>query len=95
MMKNITERYFFIDFSIKLIKILPRGVILMKTIGEEVKANRKRMGLTQIELARYANVSPKFVIELENNKKTIQLDKLLDVLNVFDLTLSVKSKERE
>ena len=67
----------------------------MKTIGEEVKANRKRMGLTQIELARYANVSPKFVIELENNKKTIQLDKLLDVLNVFDLTLSVKSKERE
>lgn len=67
----------------------------MKTIGEEVKENRKRMGLTQIELARYANVSPKFVIELENNKKTIQLDKLLDVLNVFDLTLSVKSKERE
>ena len=67
----------------------------MKTIGEEVKENRKRMGLTQIELARYANVSPKFVIELENNKKTIQLDKLLDVLNVFDLTLSVVSKERE
>ena len=67
----------------------------MKTIGEEVKENRKRMGLTQIELARYANVSPKFVIELENNKKTIQLDKLLDVLNVFDLTLSVISKERE
>ena len=67
----------------------------MKTIGEEVKENRKRMGLTQIELARYANVSPKFVIELEKNKKTIQLDKLLDVLNVFDLTLSVVSKERE
>lgn len=67
----------------------------MKTIGEEVRENRKRMGLTQIQLAKYANVSPKFIIELENNKKTIQLDKLYDVLNVFDLTLVVKSKERE
>ena len=67
----------------------------MKTIGEEVRENRKRMGLTRIQLAKYANVSPKFIIELENNKKTIQLDKLYDVLNVFDLTLVVKSKERE
>ena len=67
----------------------------MKTIGEEVRENRKRMGLTQIQLAKYANVSPKFIIELENNKKTIQLDKLYDVLNVFDLILVVKSKERE
>ena len=47
----------------------------MKTIGEIVKENRKRMKLTQVELAGYANVSPKFIIELENNKKTIQLDK--------------------
>ena len=65
----------------------------MKTIGEIVKENRKRMKLTQVELAGYANVSPKFIIELENNKKTIQLDKLYDVLNVFDLVLVVKSKK--
>ena len=65
----------------------------MKTIGEIIKENRKRMKLTQIQLATYANVSPKFVVELENNKKTIQLDKLYDVLSVFDLTLSVVSKK--
>ena len=65
----------------------------MKTIGEIIKENRKKMKLTQIQLATYANVSPKFIIELENNKKTIQLDKLYDVLDVLDLTLVVENKK--
>lgn len=65
----------------------------MKTIGEVVKENRKELNMTQKELADYANVSPKFIIELENNKKTVQLDKVYAVLGVFDLTLSVVSKK--
>ena len=65
----------------------------MKTIGEVIKEKRKRMKLTQKQVAVYADVSPKFIIELENNKPTIQLDKLYDVLNVFDLTLLVVSKK--
>lgn len=65
----------------------------METIGEIVKSYRKKMKLTQVQLATYANVSPKFIVELENNKKTIQLDKVYDVLNVFDLTLSVTDKK--
>lgn len=74
-------------------KILPKGDIYMKTIGEIIKENRKKLKLTQIQLATYANVSPKFIIELENNKKTIQLDKLYDVLDVLDLTLVVENKK--
>jgi len=65
----------------------------METIGGIVKSYRKKMKLTQVQLATYANVSPKFIVELENNKKTIQLDKVYDVLNVFDLTLSVTDKK--
>ena len=65
----------------------------MKTIGEIIKENRKKLKLTQIQLATYANVSPKFIIELENNKKTIQLDKLYDVLDVLDLTLVIENKK--
>ena len=65
----------------------------MKTIGEVIKENRKRMKLTQKQVAVYADVSPKFIIELEKNKPTIQLDKLYDVLDVFDLTLLVVSKK--
>lgn len=65
----------------------------MKTIGEIVKENRKRVGLTQIQLAIYANVSHKFIVELENNKKTIELNKLYDVLNVLDLTILIVNKK--
>lgn len=67
----------------------------MKTIGEVVRENRKSLKLTQVELANYANVSPKFIIELENNKKTLQLDKIYDVLNVLDLTIAIVSKKEE
>jgi len=63
------------------------------TIGEIVKENRKRIGLTQVQLANYANVSHKFIVELENDKKTIELNKLYDVLNVLDLTISIVSKK--
>lgn len=67
----------------------------MSNIGEIIKDYRKRMKLTQKELALYAGVSPKFIIELENNKKTIQMDKLFDVLDVFDLTLDVVHKKKD
>lgn len=66
----------------------------MKTIGEVVKDNRKRMKLTQKQVALYANVSPKFISELENNKPTIQLNKLYDVLKLFNLTLLVVSEKQ-
>ena len=65
----------------------------MQTIGEIIKSNRKRMKLTQADLALYANVSQKFIIELENNKATIRLYKLIDVLNVFDLTIKLVNKK--
>lgn len=65
----------------------------MESIGKIVKENRKRMKLTQKQLALYAGTSTKFIVELENDKKTIQLDKLYDVLNVFDLELEVRHKK--
>lgn len=65
----------------------------MKKIGDIVKENRKRIGITQAQLANYANVSKKFIGELENNKETIELNKLYDVLNVLDLTILIVSKK--
>lgn len=68
----------------------------METIGETLRKERKRMKLTQKELALYADVSPKFISELENGKETIELNKLYAVLRVFDLTLKVvRDKEEE
>lgn len=65
----------------------------MKTIGQIVKENRKRIGITQVQLANYANVSTKFIIELENDKKTIELNKLYNVLDALDLTIKIINKK--
>ena len=107
--QNITERLFFCYFLANLANILPNGYFMIdnyrntikivnmknkiKTIGENIRDLRKRMHLKQTELALYAGVSHKFIVELENNKKTIRLDKLFNVLDVFDLTLQIISKK--
>lgn len=62
----------------------------MDDIANEIKQKRKALGLTQEELALYAGVSTKFVVELESGKKTIRMDKLLAVLAVFDCALAVR-----
>ena len=62
----------------------------MNDIGDFVKNKRKELGLTQETLAMYAGVSAKFVVELESNKPTVRLDKVIDVLKVFDCGLEVR-----
>ena len=53
----------------------------------DVRARRKDLGLTQIELAELAGVSERFVMELEQGKPTVRLDKLTAVLGAMGLTL--------
>src|SRR5688500_11795231 len=54
-----------------------------------LRARRRALGLTQVELGRYAGCGPDFVYDLEAGKPTIRLDKLLDVLAVLGLSLRV------
>ncbi len=53
----------------------------------DVRARRKDLGLTQEEVAELAEVSARFVMELEQGKPTIRLDKLTAVLDSIGLTL--------
>jgi y4mF family transcriptional regulator len=50
-----------------------------------VFGRREVLGLRQEELADLAGCSPRFVHELEAGKPTLQLDKVLDVLNAIGL----------
>lgn len=59
----------------------------MESIGQFVKRKRKENNLRQEELALYAGVSIKFLIDLEKDKKTLRIDKVNDVLKVFNYTL--------
>ncbi|MBI1937167.1 MAG: helix-turn-helix transcriptional regulator [Ignavibacteriales bacterium] len=54
-----------------------------KLLSSFVKEKRKKLGLTQLELAKRAGVGLRFVRELEQGKSTLQLDKVNQVLFLF------------
>lgn len=59
----------------------------MSEISEFIKKKRKQAGLTQQDLAKKAGVGLRFVRELENNKTTVRLDKVNQILNLFGHTI--------
>lgn len=54
-----------------------------------VFARREALRLRQEELAELADCSPRFVHDLEAGKRTVQLDKVLAVLDALGLGLAV------
>lgn len=59
----------------------------IEEIGAFVRAKRKERRLTQLEVAELADVSDRFLRELEHGKPSAEIGKLIDVLAVlgFDL----------
>jgi y4mF family transcriptional regulator len=58
-------------------------------LGAAVKKFRTRQALTQLDLAGLANTGNRFIIELEQGKPTIQLQKALEILNLLGLEITV------
>ena len=66
-------------------KIYPIGTIIdsMNRIGEYIKQERKKAGLTQEEFAVRSGLGLRFVRELEQGKETVRLDKVNQALAMF------------
>ena len=60
----------------------------MTEIASFIKYHRKRLSLTQEELANKAGVGIRFIRELEQGKETVQLDKVNQVLSLFGYKVS-------
>ncbi len=54
-----------------------------EALGHATQAARKRLGLTQPQLALAAGVGVRFVVELEAGKPTVRLEKVLSVLHAL------------
>jgi HTH-type transcriptional regulator/antitoxin HipB len=54
-----------------------------EALGNAAQAARKRLGLTQPQLALAAGVGVRFVVELEAGKPTVRLEKVLSVLHAL------------
>ena len=55
----------------------------MNRIGEYIKQERKKAGLTQEEFAMSSGLGLRFVRELEQGKETVRLDKVNQALAMF------------
>lgn len=55
----------------------------MSIIGDYIKEERKKAGLTQEEFALRSGLGLRFVRELEQGKETVQLDKVNQALAMF------------
>lgn len=55
----------------------------MTTIGNYIKTERRKLGITQEEFALRAGLGLRFVRELEQGKETVRMDKVNKALRMF------------
>ena len=53
------------------------------TLSEFLKDKRKKLNLTQLQLAHKAGVGLRFIRDLEQGKTTLRMDKVNQVLKLF------------
>ena len=58
-------------------------------IGETIKKVRKEQKVTQVQLAQLSNVGYRFVLDLEAGKETIQLGKVLAVMETLGMRVNL------
>ena len=72
---------------------LRNGKILdTKSLGDVVRQHRKLQGATQVEFASLCGVGVRFISDLENGKPTVQIGKVLQVLNSLGLEVVLKPR---
>jgi y4mF family transcriptional regulator len=70
------------------------GVVIRSTvdIGQAVRQQRKQLAMNQLDIAGMGNTGNRFIVELERGKPTIQLQKVLDVMDLLGLEMVVRPK---
>ncbi|AUA56294.1 transcriptional regulator, y4mF family [Achromobacter spanius] len=71
---------------------LPATIRTAADLGELVKAVRRDQGLLQADLAGLSGSGNRFVGDLERGKPTLQLQKVLDMLDLLGLEVQVVPK---
>ena len=66
-----------------------------RDLGLVVRDIRKRQALTQAEVAERAEVSRVWLSQMENGKQTVELGKVLRVLDVLGCGMDVRRSGRE
>lgn len=71
---------------------LPRQVRSAADVGTIVRAQRHEMGLRQLDVAGLGNTGNRLIVDIEKGKPTVQLQKVLDLLDLLGLELTITQK---
>jgi y4mF family transcriptional regulator len=61
-------------------------------LAQLIKQTRKKLNLTQVDLAQKAGVGLRFLRELESGKTTLRMDKVNQLLNLLGYELTASRK---
>ena len=62
------------------------------SFGTAIKNKRKKLGYTQKYISEFTAISESFLSDLENGKKTIELDKALKIANLLGLDVELNER---
>lgn len=65
--------------------------VLIEKMARMVRFHRKKGQLTQLELAKLAEIGKTAVFDIEKGKKTVRLATLLAVLHVLNIQMGFQS----
>lgn len=58
----------------------------LKAIGCRIKAERKRLGITQERLSEMINVTPHYIYEIERGMKAMSMETLINLSETMELS---------
>ncbi len=68
-----------------------RWECVVANLGVAIRERRRALGLRQQDLADLAGASERFIRELEHGKASVQMDKVVAVLDALGLELSTSA----
>ena len=60
------------------------------SLGALVRSRRQQLALKQLDLAGLGNTGNRFIVDVENGKPTVQLQKVLDLMHLLGLEVIVR-----
>ena len=63
-----------------------------KDLGQFIQRCRAFPKMTQLDISGLANTGNRFIVKLEGGKETVQLKKVLDVLDTLGLEMLIQRK---
>jgi HTH-type transcriptional regulator / antitoxin HipB len=72
-----------------------RGAVKVRSsteLGTLIRDARKAQGLTQLTMAGLGNTGNRVIVDIENGKPTVQLQKVMDLMALLGLEMVVQNK---